>query len=50
MVWSGTEWYVLVRNGMGLYDVVRGGTEGHGVVRVVRCGTGWHGMVRSSTG
>ena len=31
--WSDTEWYVLVRSGMGLYEMVRDGTEWYGVVR-----------------
>ena len=54
MVWSGTDWYVLVGSGMGF---VRSGTWWYGVIRddtvyygVVRCGTGLHGMVRGSRG
>ena len=47
MVWSVTEWYVLIRSGMGLYEVVRGGTEWYGVVL---CGTMLYEAVRSDTG
>ena len=55
MVRSGTCWYEVVLY-VGLYEVVRGGTEWYGVGRdgtmlyeAVRSGTGWFGFVRDDT-
>ena len=46
---------MLVRSGMGLYEVVRGSTEWYGVVRggmmlYIWGGAEWYGMVRVRTG